>query len=92
MADNTLLEGLLQKLAATNDPTEKAAIIAEATFDQQPPPVALVARRSIILRWFDATILAALLPALEKGETTLTAEEVERQLAQLPFVERLAGV
>lgn len=60
MAEYPLLDNLLEKLLATDNPTERAAIVAESAFDQLPAQMALVARRCVVLRWFDATIIAAL--------------------------------
>ena len=89
MADSTLLKTLLQRLSTTKEPTEKAAIIADLTFEQQPPRIAQIARCCIILRWFDASIVAAFLPTASTPESALTADTVINELAQLPFVERL---
>src|SRR4051812_37257887 len=63
MTEHSLLDHLLQKLLATDDPTEKAAIVAESAFEQLPVPVALVAQRCTVLRWFDETLVTALLDA-----------------------------
>ena len=89
MAEDSVLDSLLSKLLATDDPTEKAAIVAESAFAQFPATVALVARRCIILRWFDETIVTALLDTLLPMERPAVAQTVMATLTTLPFVERL---
>ena len=89
MAEMTNFAQFLQSLATTTTPSAQSALIAESAFAKFSPSVALVARRCSILRWFDPTIVAALLPESTASATAPTAEEASEQLAQLPFVEHL---
>ena len=90
MAEHPLLDSLLEKLLASDDPTERAAIVAESAFDQLPATMALVARRCVVLRWFDATIIAALVDMLPPAERPAVAQAAVATLITLPFVEQLA--
>jgi tetratricopeptide (TPR) repeat protein len=90
MAEHPLLDSLLEKLLASDDPTERAAIVAESAFDQLPATMALVARRCVVLRWFDATIIAALVDMLPPAERQAVAQATVATLTTLPFVEQLA--
>jgi tetratricopeptide (TPR) repeat protein len=78
----------LRELLATDDLTEKAAIVAEFVFNGLPKETALVARQCVILHWFDQFVVKALLQ-----DTLLTesnAKEVYGQIISLPFIEKLA--
>ncbi|HYT46409.1 MAG TPA: hypothetical protein VEP90_29025, partial [Methylomirabilota bacterium] len=55
------MQDIVQVLRATEDPAEKAAMIADLVLGELPEMVALVARRCIILHWFDLPIIEALL-------------------------------
>ena len=90
MAEQSLLESLLHNLLATDNPTEKAAIVAESAFAQLPATGALIAQRCTILRWFDETIVTALLDTLPPLERPAVAQTVVTTLMTLPFVEHLA--
>src|SRR5262245_55759150 len=90
MTESSLLDNLLHKLLATDDPTEKAAIVAESAFEQLSGPVALVARRCTVLRWFDETIVTALLDTSPSLERLSVVQTVMTTLTMLPFVEHLA--
>jgi len=90
MAENPILDSLLQKLLATDDPVEKAAIVAETAFEKLPGTVALVARRCVILHWFDETIVTVLLDFIPSTERLTFGQTAFATLAALPFVEKLA--
>ncbi len=80
---------VLQELRATNDLAKKAAIVAESVFNELPTERALVARRCIILHWFDQPVVEALLQdtSLRKNET----QAIYEQLASFPFIETLSS-
>jgi tetratricopeptide (TPR) repeat protein len=80
-------DSMLQALRTTNDPAEKAALVAEFVFDDLPGKAALVARRCVILHWFDQFIIETLLQdtLLVEGESRAVYE----QLISLPFIEKL---
>jgi len=94
MANEFSLTSLLSQLSTTNDPVEQSTIIAEAAIDQLPTVFAHIARRCIILRWFDTTIIQALL--LDNPDNTVQSEDVSiadsiyQILVTLPFIEKLA--
>ena len=90
MTAHALLDALLQKLLATDDPIEKAAIVAESAFEQLPATVARVAQHCAALRWFDATIVTALLDAPPTLERLPSVQTVMEMLTTLPFVEHVA--
>jgi tetratricopeptide (TPR) repeat protein len=90
MTEHSLLDNLLQKLLATDDPTEKAAIVAESALEQLPATVALVAQRCTVLRWFDETVVTALLDAPSSPERLPVVQTVMTTLTALPFIEHLA--
>lgn len=80
-------DSILQELQETDDPREKSAIIAEAIFALLPTETALVARRCVILHWFDQAIIEALLEDRE-----LTIDEMNNvfgQLQVLPFIDTI---
>ena len=52
----------LPGISEATEPAEKAAIIAESVIEGLPAVTALVARRCVILHWFDLHIVSALLP------------------------------
>ncbi|MEH2112283.1 toll/interleukin-1 receptor domain-containing protein [Nostoc sp.] len=79
--DDSFFEALL----AANNQAEKAAIVAESVFNSLPEPTALVARRCVILHWFNQQIVEALLPE----STSNQAIEVYQQLKSLPFITSL---
>src|SRR5579863_2282532 len=79
---------ILQTLREINDPAEKAALIAESIFDELPGATALVARRCVILHWFDQPIVEALLQDTQLAKSEV--KEVFGQLMSLPFIESLA--
>ncbi len=80
-----MADAIVQQLSTAADPAEKAAIIAELVFDDLPDDVALVARRCVILHWFDEEIVATLMP----GHTRAEAAFVYQQIASLPFIDRI---
>jgi hypothetical protein len=80
-----MADDIFAALAAATNPAEKAALIAEMNLDDLPPSVTLAARRAVILHWFNAEVLAALLPA----DSDISAADVYRHLADLPFIEQL---
>ncbi|MFL5627678.1 MAG: tetratricopeptide repeat protein, partial [Ktedonobacteraceae bacterium] len=75
----------LQALRATTDLTDKAAIVAEFLFRDLPEEVKLVARRCIILHWFDRFIVEALLQDTVFAQSS--HEEIYAQIASLPCIE-----
>jgi twitching motility two-component system response regulator PilG len=77
----------LHELLAAITPEKKAAILAESVFDTLPKKVALIARRCVVLHWFDEMIVKSLL-----GDITCTksdARNTYEALQALPFVESL---
>ncbi|MDF5727532.1 MAG: toll/interleukin-1 receptor domain-containing protein [Rhizonema sp. PD38] len=76
--DDSLFEALL----AAKNPAEKAAIVSESVFNSLPTVTALVARRCVILHWFNQQIVEALLPETTSNQ----AREVYQQLESLPFI------
>jgi tetratricopeptide (TPR) repeat protein len=74
---------LVQALLAATDPAEKAAIVAESVFSDLPDERALIARRCVVLHWFDQPIISGLSPENSKQDSA----EIHKQLAALPFVE-----
>ncbi len=80
-----MTDDILTALAAAATPADKAALIAEFALADLPSNIATVARRVVILHWFNTDILAALLPA---GSPTPAA--VYQRLAGLPFIEHLS--
>ncbi|HYU76020.1 MAG TPA: tetratricopeptide repeat protein, partial [Ktedonobacteraceae bacterium] len=80
-------DSLLKALQATEDPLEKAALVAEAIFERLPRETTLAARRCIVLHWFDLSIVEAL---LEESELTIDEmNDIYEQLAALPFVDTI---
>jgi len=80
-------DSFLKALQATEDPLEKAALVAEAIFEQLPVETAQVARRCVVLHWFDLLIVEAL---LEESELTIDEmNDIYEQLAALPFVDTI---
>jgi tetratricopeptide (TPR) repeat protein len=81
------MDSILQAWRETEDPLEKAAIVAEVTFDLLPEDTALAARRCVALHWFDLPIIEAL---LEDRDLTLDKmNNIYEQLAALPFVDTI---
>src|SRR5260221_3415400 len=80
-------DSMLQSLRTTNDPAEKAALVAEFVFDDLPGTAALVARRCVILHWLDQFIIEPLLQDTLPVEGE--AKAVYEQLISLPFIEKL---
>jgi len=78
---------LLQELRATNDPAEKAAIVAEFVFNMLSNKASLVARRCVILHWFDQFIIEELQKDIFPAENV--TNNVYEQLISLSFVEAL---
>ncbi len=74
---------LLQALRNAKDATEKTALIAESSLAKLPPDVAAVARRLVILHWFDAEIVAALRPTASQT----TPDTLFERLQSLSFIE-----
>ena len=74
---------LLAQIAQATDPAEQAALIAEFTFGNLPEHIALVARRCVILHWFDLPAVQAL--SLAEAQDDPAA--VYGRLAALPFIE-----
>lgn len=75
-------DSVLQELLAAKNSAEKAAIVAESVFNSLPTATALVARRCVILHWFNQQIVEALLPETNSNQ----AREVYQQLESLPFI------
>lgn len=69
-------DSVLQELLAAKNSAEKAAIVAESVFNSLPTATALVARRCVILHWFNQQIVEALLPETNSNQ----AREVYQQL------------
>jgi DNA-binding CsgD family transcriptional regulator len=88
--EQPFLDNLLQQLLAADDPSEKAAIVAENAIAQLPTPVALVVQRCTILRWFDESIVTALLDEIPPIERPAVVQTMITTLTMLPFIERLA--
>lgn len=81
------MDSILDAWRETEDPLEKAAIVAEATFDLLPADTALVTRRCVILHWFDLPIIEALLE--DRNLTLDEMNNIYEQLAALPFVDTI---
>ena len=80
-------EAILHLLQLTKDPSEKAALVAEFVLDSLPEHLALLARRCIVLHWFDLSLAKALLQ-----DTSHTEDEIHKlysQLLTLNFIEKL---
>lgn len=74
---------LLRELTAAETDEQRAAIIAEAGIATLSPASQVVARRCIILHWFDVDIVAALCP--EGADAAAVYDE----LSALPFIEQV---
>jgi tetratricopeptide (TPR) repeat protein len=81
-------KSISQALLGTNDPAEKAAIVAEFVLDALPRGIALIARQCVLFHWFDQTIVEALLEDHALAQTE--ASEVLERVISLPFIETLA--
>ena len=80
-------ESILPLLQITKDPSEKAALVAEFVLSSLPERLALLARRCVVLHWFDLPLAKVLLQ-----DISLTEDEIDalyRQLLTLPFIEEL---
>lgn len=80
-------ETLLHHLQAARDLAEKAAVLAESILITLPEPLALLARRCVVLHWFDQTIAEALM-----ARSSLSQDELDnlyQLLLTLPFIETL---
>src|SRR5438046_2500046 len=66
---------------------EKAAIIADFILNDFPASVAFVARRCVILHWFDVEIVKAMLHDISAREES--GAEIYIILCSLPFIEEL---
>ncbi|MEH2060959.1 MAG: toll/interleukin-1 receptor domain-containing protein [Nostoc sp.] len=75
-------DSVLQALLSAQNPAEISAIVAESVFNSLPEATALVARRCVILHWFNQQIVEALLPE----STSNQAIEVYQHLKSLPFI------
>ena len=79
---------LRQELLAANQPSDKAAIIAEALFDTLPGEMALLARRCSLPHWFDEGIVEAL---SEKSPPAASeARAFYERFKSFPMVETLS--
>ena len=76
---------LLQDLLQTDDPAQKAALIAELALNNLTDSVALVARRCVILHWFNPELIAALQPQESEDDPQV----VYGRLAALPFIQTI---
>lgn len=81
-------EAIMQELRKATKPDEKAAIIAEAVLNEVPEELALVARRCVVLHWFDLPVVEALLQDIPSVKNN--AQYVYEQLRKMPFIESLA--
>ncbi len=79
-------DSVLQELLAAKNSAEKAAIVAESVFNSLPAATALVARRCVILHWFNQEIIESLLPETTSNRATA----VYQQLESLPFIASVA--
>jgi twitching motility two-component system response regulator PilG len=78
---------ILQRLLATDDLAEKAAIVAESVFEQLPEVTALIGRRCVLLHWFDQALIEALLN--DSAVAQKRSIEIYEQIISLPFIEVL---
>ena len=76
---------LLAQIAQATDPAEQAMLIAEFTFGNLPAHIALVARRCVILHWFDLASVTTLTPQ----DAPDSPDALYGRLASLPFIESL---
>jgi hypothetical protein len=76
-------ENLHQELLGAETSEDKAAVVAESLLHRLPEETAQVARRCIILHWFDKEIIAAL------SQDVQDQGDIYEQLKHLPFVEAL---
>lgn len=89
MTEQAMLAQLLERLQNASSQTEKSAIVAEMAFAQLDPIAARIARRCVILRWFDAGVVQAFIDNDVDDAPAGLATEITAQLADLPFVEKL---
>jgi tetratricopeptide (TPR) repeat protein len=81
-----MADPILQQLLAAKNPDEKAAIVAEARLGELAEDTALVARRCVIVHWFDRAIVTALAPEDREWDV----ETIYEALATLPYSESVA--
>jgi len=93
MPDLSSTDKLLEALLATDDPADKAALVAESVLNGLSEIEATIARRCIILRWFDKAIVEALLidRIANQGDHSHIEQSsaIYTTLAELPFVEHV---
>jgi tetratricopeptide (TPR) repeat protein len=80
---NDAFQELLADLSSSTNPAQKAAVAAESVLGDLPEAVAVVARRCVILHWFDEPVIAALMPENEQPDPA----DIYQQLENLPFIE-----
>jgi twitching motility two-component system response regulator PilG len=80
-------DAVLRELLVAYKPEEKAAIVAESIFNTFSEAAALVARRCIILHWFDEAVVEALLKDIPQAESQF--RDIYEQIRLLLFVEVL---
>lgn len=78
---------LLRDLTAAETDERRAAIVAEYALQAFSPAAQVVARRCVILHWFDPQIVSALCTGLRLREPK--RQRIYEELATLPFVERV---
>jgi len=78
---------ILQALTQAQNPPEQAAIVAEAQLAKLPSAARQVAYRSLILHWFDSSVIAALQQGLEPDSQD--PEATFALLSTLPLIESL---
>jgi tetratricopeptide (TPR) repeat protein/transcriptional regulator with XRE-family HTH domain len=88
LAQRLLQHPVQEGLLTVDDPTERAAIIAETVINTLPEETALVVRRCVLLHWFDQPLVEALLQSTPGAQSD--AREVYERIISLPFIESLA--
>ena len=82
------IEVIRNRLLATKEPAEKAAVIADAELNALPEAVAFAGHRCVILHWFNESVIEALLEDTNIREKDQIVNVYE-QVRSLPFIEHL---
>ena len=82
------IQVIRDRLLATKEPAEKAAVIADAVLNALPEAVAFAGRRCVILHWFNESVIEALLEDTNIREKDQVVN-VYNQVTSLPFIEHL---
>lgn len=80
-----MADDILQQLLAATDPAHKAALVANFALSHEEPVLAELVPVLAFLRWFDESVVAALLPESDRARSA----KLYARLIELPFVERV---